>query len=149
MNEKQHTSIKKDQSLTQMLIEPSSLTAKFANFCTSSGSQTSHAMPTTFACCRFFLAEPLAVVIKSFRFSSSSLTVICTDSGLPSQDPMQGCCEWYLHRNYRRIIELRKYYFWIPPARSNNHTISRKKKFTSKCFSQSPCTVPDKKNMQW
>lgn len=71
------------QKLTQMSIEPSSLIAKFASFCTSSPSQTSHAMPTTFACARFSLAKLPALAIPSFRFSSSSLTVACTDSRLP------------------------------------------------------------------
>lgn len=76
----------KGTTLTHMSTEPSSLTAKFANFFTSADWQTSHAMPTTLECARFFRDEPPTAVIPSFRFYSSSLTVDSTDSGLLSQD---------------------------------------------------------------
>lgn len=93
----------KSETLTQMLIEPSSWTAKFASFCTSSGSQTLHGMPTTFACCSFLLDELPALVIHSSRLSSSSLIVISTDSGLPSKEPLMKV--GFVSDNHVQIIE--------------------------------------------
>lgn len=70
---------------TQMSTEPSSSIAKFTNFLTSSGLQTSQAVPITLACDKVFLSFFLATDKPSWMFSSSSLMVWRTDSGLPSQ----------------------------------------------------------------
>lgn len=69
-----------------MSTEPNSATAKFANFLTSSGLQTSQAIPTTIAWDKFFLALFPETEIPSFRFSLSSSTVWWTDSGLRSRN---------------------------------------------------------------
>lgn len=68
-----------------MSMEPSLLTAKFANFCTSLGSLTSHAMPTTSAYAKLLLDKSSALAKPSFRLSSSSLIVVSTDSALLSE----------------------------------------------------------------
>ena len=64
-----------------MSTEPSSSTAKFASFLTSLGLETSQGKPTTFAYIRLFEF----IVSISLKFSSSSLTVVSTDSALPSR----------------------------------------------------------------
>jgi hypothetical protein len=58
-----------------MSTEPSSLIAKFTNFFTSSGLQTSQAVPTTLAWDKIFLSFFLATDNPSCMFSSSSVIV--------------------------------------------------------------------------
>uniref|UniRef100_A0A0A9B5L7 NYC1 n=1 Tax=Arundo donax TaxID=35708 RepID=A0A0A9B5L7_ARUDO len=66
----------------QMSTEPSSSIAKFTSFFTSSGLQTSQDVPTTLACDKAFFSFFLATDKPSCMFSSSSLMVCRTDSGL-------------------------------------------------------------------